>query len=67
MSPPSPQRMKHMRQWAQCGQGRRQRKSRDMPEHRPADASPTVPGGTGLSHLQPEPAFAEDQLGVSGA
>ena len=48
----------------QCGQGRRQRKSRDLPGHIPADGSPIVPGGTGLSHLQPEPAFTEDQLGV---
>lgn len=49
---------------AQCGQGRRQRKSRDLPGHIPADASPTVPGATGLSHLQPEPVFTEDLLGV---
>lgn len=51
---PVPQRMKDMGDDAPVWAGRRQRKSRDFSGHIPADARPTVPGGTGLSHLQPE-------------
>ena len=39
----------------------------DLPGHIPPDTNPAVPGGAGLSHLQPERVFTEDQLGVSGA